>query len=241
METLSKNKIKWIRSLRLKKNREKENCFIVEGDKMVQEILQDQAESVICYVSTGPISTSVRETYVCDSKSMTMISQLKTASHHLVVVKKPEFNSVHPKITLVIDGVQDPGNIGTIIRTADWFGIDNIVCSHETVDIYNSKVVQSTMGSLFRIPITYNDIADYLTNDTRPKYGALLSGSSITTMKFEEKAIIVVGNEGNGISSDIEKLIDKAVLIPGFGKAESLNVSVATGILLHHYRQSLIS
>lgn len=241
METLSKNKIKWIRSLHLKKNRDSENCFIVEGEKMVAEILKEQIERVVCYVSTEPKSTNLRDTYLCDEKSMSQISQLKTASTHLVVVRKPTLTVSNPKVTLVVDGVQDPGNMGTIIRTADWFGIDNIVCSNETVDVFNPKVIQSTMGSIFRIPITYVDLKTFLSAAKRPVYGALLDGKPIDTTVFEEDAILVVGNEGKGITAELANKIEHPVLIPGFGAAESLNVSVATGILLYHYRSSLTS
>lgn len=230
METLSKNKIKWARSLRLKKNRDKEGCFIVEGQKMVLEIKQNHPELIEFICTTEPIENldffSISEH---DMKSLTSFS---TPSSYLAVVKKPEFDGMPSNLTLVVDGVQDPGNLGTIIRTADWFGVNNIVCSNETTDAYNTKTIQATMGSIFHVKIVYTDLVDYLNTVNIPVYGALMDGVDLNKTEIPDKAILIVGNEGNGITAKVIEQINHPIHITGKGKAESLNVAVATGILL---------
>lgn len=163
---------------------------------------------------------------------MRELSMLHSASNILAIVKKPIHETSDSKFILAIDGVQDPGNFGTIIRTADWFGVDKIVCSKETVDVFNSKVIQSSMGSLFRIPIVYTNLATYLQESTLPIYGALLEGKNMYESKLTSKSITLMGNEGNGISEELRTFITDPILIPGKGKAESLNVAVATGVIL---------
>jgi TrmH family RNA methyltransferase len=130
----------------------------------------------------------------------------------------------------VLDGVQDPGNLGTIIRTADWFGITNIICSEDTVDAYNPKVVQATMGSLARVNVTYNNLAGLISAAKLPVFGTLLNGENIYSTNFGTEGLIIMGNEGNGIRPDIQALVTKAITIPRIGKAESLNVAIATAI-----------
>jgi TrmH family RNA methyltransferase len=238
VETLSKNKIKWIKSLHLKKHRDAEGVFIVEGDKMVSELIQfwqDQIEFICTSDTTFKFNGTA---YLTDEKTIKEIGSLTTPNKFLAVVKKPIVNSIKTQLVLVLDGVQDPGNFGTIVRTADWFGVDLIVCSKGTVDMYNSKVVQSSMGSLFRIPIIYNDLTTYLSNATLPIFGALLEGQNVYSEKLPEDAIIVMGNEGSGISEEVKSLIQHKIHIPRFGGAESLNVSIATGILLSEFKNS---
>ncbi|MEJ6615779.1 MAG: RNA methyltransferase [Crocinitomicaceae bacterium] len=237
VETLSKNKIKWIKSLHLKKQRDSEGVFIVEGDKMVSELIQfwqDQIEFICTSDTTFKFNGTA---YLIDEKTIKEIGSLTTPNKFLAVVKKPIVNSIKTQLVLVLDGVQDPGNFGTIVRTADWFGVDLIVCSKGTVDMYNSKVVQSSMGSLFRIPIIYNDLTTYLSNATLPIFGALLEGQNVYSEKLPEDAIIVMGNEGSGISEEVKSLIQHKIHIPRFGGAESLNVSIATGILLSEFKR----
>jgi TrmH family RNA methyltransferase len=238
VETLSKNKIKWIKSLHLKKHRDAEGVFIVEGDKMVSELIQfwqDQIEFICTSDTTFKFNGTA---YLTDEKTIKEIGSLTTPNKFLAVVKKPIVNSIKTQLVLVLDGVQDPGNFGTIVRTADWFGVDLIVCSKGTVDMYNSKVVQSSMGSLFRIPIIYNDLTTYLSNATLPIFGALLEGQNVYSEKLPEDAIIVMGNEGSGISEEVKSLIQHKIHIPRCGGAESLNVSIATGILLSEFKNS---
>lgn len=232
MDALSKNKIKWIRSLRLKKNRDAEGLFIVEGTKMVQEILDGNFAEVECLITTDETFNSKGITYLTDASTMKSISGLSTPGSLLAVVRKPEIESEGTGWTLALDGIQDPGNLGTIIRTADWFGIQEIICSINTVDCFNPKVVQSTMGSLFRVSVRYESLEDYFERDTRPIFGALLEGENMHSLEAPKEGILLMGNEGKGISSELMESITNPIHIPGKGGAESLNVAVATGILL---------
>ena len=235
MEKISKNKIKWIRSLRLKKNRDLESAFVVEGSKMVNEIIVNWSEHIVCLCTTDEALEGEFESYCVSIQTMKELSTLHSASDILAVVKKPSPDVSNAKLILAIDGVQDPGNLGTMIRTADWFGVDKIVCSKETVDVFNSKVIQSSMGSLFRIPIEYTDLAVYISNSKLPVYGALLEGENMYDTKLDSKAIVLLGNEGNGISEALRALVSNPILIPGKGQAESLNVAVATGVILAEF------
>lgn len=231
MQALSKNKIKWIRSLRLKKNRDSEGVFVVEGRKMVEEILSLFPGNIVLLCSTE-VLVSEHEIFSVESSVLREISNMKTVPTMIAVVKKPSFSAVSCNFILALDGIQDPGNLGTIIRTADWFGVDKIVCSKETVDCFNSKVIQSSMGSLFRIPVEYLDLSKYLNESTLPVYGALLDGENVYEQQIESECVLVIGNEGKGITDDVKSAITNPVFIPRIGGAESLNASVATGILL---------
>ena len=235
METLSKNKIKWIRSLRQKKTRNAEGLFIVEGEKMVTEIINSSPDIVRCVISTGGHVDFKGEIYQTTDKEMLQISGLQTPNKLLAVVEIPDFKTVEADFILVLDGIQDPGNMGTILRTADWFGIKEIVCSKSTVDIFNPKVVQSSMGSIFRVPVKYVDLKEYLKATELPIYGALLEGDNIYKQTLKKKGVLVMGNEGNGISNSIQELIDSPIHIPRFGSSESLNVAIATGIILSEF------
>jgi TrmH family RNA methyltransferase len=235
VEHLSKNKIKWIRSLRLKKNRDSESIFVVEGDKMVREIIENWSDQIVLLCTTNTSYSETKESYIVDLKTMKELSTLHTPSNFLVVVKQPKFDQPNGNFILAIDGVQDPGNMGTIIRTADWFGVDQIVCSHETVDIFNSKVIQSSMGSIFRVPVTYTDLNEYLSSTSLPIFGALLEGKNMYESSIGAEGIILMGNEGNGISESLRPLISEPILIPGKGAAESLNVAVATAVILAEF------
>ncbi len=163
------------------------------------------------------------------------MSGLTTPQQVLAVIQRPEWPQLSPdtlqgKFSLVLDGVQDPGNLGTIIRTADWFGIHHIICSEDTVDAYNPKVVQATMGSLARVKIYYADLEALLPTLKLPVFGAMLNGVNIYTADFGSEGLILMGNEGNGIRPNIKPLITQAITIPRFGEAESLNVSIATAL-----------
>lgn len=232
MQALSKNKIKWIRSLRLKKNRDAEGVFVVEGKKMVLEIMDLFPQNIMVVCSTEPITSEV-ETFSIEPTILKEISNLKNLPTMIAVVKKPSFEQDAGNFILALDGIQDPGNLGTIIRTADWFGVTNIVCSKETVDCFNSKVIQSSMGSLFRIPITYCDLSSFLQEAKLPIYGALLDGKNVYEQTLQSDCILVIGNEGNGITEAVKSTITDPIFIPRIGGAESLNASVATGILLN--------
>jgi TrmH family RNA methyltransferase len=163
------------------------------------------------------------------------MSSLTTPQEVLAVIHLPEWpkltqNSLLNRFTLVLDGVQDPGNLGTIIRTADWFGIHNIICSEDTVDAYNPKVVQATMGSLARVNLHYTDLAILISQLNLPVLGAMLNGDNIYTADFGTQGLVVMGNEGNGLRPEIQKLITQSITIPRNGEAESLNVAIATAL-----------
>ncbi|NRA12489.1 MAG: RNA methyltransferase [Crocinitomicaceae bacterium] len=212
-----------------------ESAFVVEGSKMVHEIINNWSDHIVCLCTTDEAFKSEFESYFVSSPTMKELSTLHSASDILAVVRKPSAEISEPKFILAIDGVQDPGNLGTMIRTADWFGVDKIVCSKETVDVFNSKVIQSSMGSLFRIPIEYTDLQTYLSDSSLPIYGALLEGESMYDSKLDSNAIVLLGNEGNGISENLRSLVSNPILIPGKGQAESLNVAVATGVILAEF------
>ncbi|MEJ6777787.1 MAG: RNA methyltransferase [Crocinitomicaceae bacterium] len=236
MESLSKNKIKWIRSLRLKKNRDTEDLFIIEGEKMVLELIDLWPENVAFICTTNPKLSIKSLSYVTDEKTMKEISSLTTPNKLLAVVKKPiSSKKKEASFIVVLDDIQDPGNMGTILRTCDWFNVDKIVCSKNTVDIFNTKVIQSSMGSIFRIPVEYCNLSTYLELTTLPIYGALLEGDNIYKQKLEREGILIMGNEGNGVSEEIQSYITKTIHIPRFGGAESLNVSIATGVILSEF------
>ncbi len=236
MENLSKNKIKLIRSLRSKKNRDVEQLFVVEGEKIISELITEQPNSLEFICSTDP-QFKFDRVYLTDERGMKEISSLKTPGNILAIVRFPKQNLNKSDLILALDGIQDPGNLGTIIRTAEWFGISTIICSKDTVDCFNSKVVQATMGSLFRMSIEYTDLSEYFSQTDLPIYGALLDGIDMYSTPIEKKGVLVIGNEGKGISDGIKSYVTKPIFIPKYGEAESLNAAMATGIILAEYRR----
>ena len=237
---LSKNETKYIQSLYHKKQRLQEGLFIAEGAKLLSELLASdytikKIYAVASWVQNNPLL--LQEIMLVDEAELQRISNLQTANQVVAIVQQktqcqaPIFTG---KICLVLDGIQDPGNLGTIIRIADWFGISQIICSNNTVELYNPKVVQSTMGSFIRTPVFYTDLATTLSNVSVPIFGALLQGKSIYTIAKPNEAIIVIGSEGNGISEAILPLITNPITIPKIGGAESLNAAVATGIIVSY-------
>ncbi len=244
METISNQKIKWIKSLHLKKNREKENLYLVEGEKIVNELIQNFPELIRLIVCKGSFAEkslelkAIRKEFVfqANTEEMERISTLNTASTVLAVVEKFQTKAIDAsKSLLLLDGIQDPGNLGTIIRTADWFGIDQILCSPTTVDLYNSKTLQATMGSFMRVNVQYEDLKPFLIENQEKVYAALMDGIPYQQISKENVEIIILGNEGNGISQALIPLLKNQITIKGKGKAESLNVGVACGILLSYF------
>lgn len=236
MEALSKNKIKWIRSLQKKKNRDLENLFIIEGEKMVLELIEQWPNSIELLCTTNENFTFPIPCYLADEKTFKELSTLQTPNKLLAIVKKPVFKEERKnEFVVALDNIQDPGNMGTILRTCDWYNVDRIICSKNTVDVFNTKVVQSSMGSIFRVPVEYVNLEEFLNNSGLPVYGALLEGDNIYNESLIRKGIVVMGNEGKGISEVIQPLITKSLHIPRFGGAESLNVSIATGIILSEF------
>ena len=237
---LSKAQISLITSLQNKKYRKQHSLFIVEGIKSVKEFISSsyRVESIFytddANTKVGKISQNIKSHELTETEFQ-KISTLKSPQGILALVRLPEqqqieVNELKNCYSIVLDDVQDPGNLGTIIRTAEWFGIKHIICSIGTVDAYNPKVVQATMGSLARIQIHYVDLLKFISTTDLPVYGALLNGQSIYQTEWGKEGLIVMGNEGNGISTEIIALIDQAVTIPRIGQAESLNVAVATTI-----------
>ncbi|MGV3609981.1 MAG: RNA methyltransferase [Fluviicola sp.] len=237
VEALSKGKQKWVRSLQLKKNRDAEALFVVEGEKSVLEGLSVFASRLEILVSIDAFLQQIpsqfqSKTFTVTTKELEQISELKTPNKCIAVFRRPELSLPTNEFTIVLDGIQDPGNMGTILRLADWFGVKQLVCSKDTVDCYNAKVIQSSMGAIYRIPVHYLDLAAYLTNSSQQKFGAMLNGKNYKQTAYPKDAILIMGNEGKGVRPEIEALIDFPVTIPRFGEAESLNVATATAILL---------
>ena len=241
----NKTHTKYIQSLHHKKFRDQNGVFIAEGPKVVLELLESR--EFVCQQlfavndwlkSNEKILQKFLGTELFEVKDFELekISLLSTPNNVLGIFKQKAQTvpiNTRGKVTLVLDTIQDPGNLGTIIRTADWFGIDNIVCSPTCADMYNPKVVQSTMGSLARVNIFYTDLENWLQkNKAIKKYAAALNGKNISSLKTIKEAIIIIGNEGKGISDVVLDLVDEKITIPKIGEAESLNAAVATGIIL---------
>jgi TrmH family RNA methyltransferase len=249
---LSKNKIKLIQSLDLKKFRDEHQLYFAEGNKLVEDLLQARCaiQTIIAtqlWLQNNATPKEV-ETIEATEEELKKISHLKTAPPVIALVKIPDNQNIASpdknNLVLVLDAVQDPGNMGTIMRLADWFGIQEIVCSQNTVDCFNPKVVQATMGAIARIKVQYTDIEKYTQlakNQHIPIYGTFLEGKNIYTETLSATGIIVMGNEGKGISTGVEAHITHKILIPDFakpgGKPESLNVSVAAAIVCSEFKR----
>jgi len=233
---LSLSQKKHVNSLKQKKFRTTFNSFVIEGVKMVEELLQSDYEVEEIYATADWIRNNLEiDCIVVSEKELGQISSLKSPNKVLAVVKQKEKNGsdFSTKLTIALEKLQDPGNMGTIIRTADWFGVDTILCSEDSVDIYNPKVIQATMGSFFRVNIVYVDLPEFFTsNEDLIVYGALLNGENVyqKTLK-SEGVVLLMGNESKGISDELLPFVSEKVTIPNFGKAESLNVATATAIL----------
>ncbi len=231
---ISKAKISLIRSLSLKKNRDKLNLFVVEGEKMVDEALNSSFEI-----------SSIFKVDDIGIENMKKISYLTNPSPILAIVKKrgQDVEIEKKGLAIALDAIRDPGNLGTIIRVADWFGIEAIYASEDTVDMYNPKVVQASMGAIFRKKVIYCNLKDIITSYTTeniPVYGTFLDGENIYEKKLHKKdALIVMGSENNGISKDIDMLINERLFIPSYNEigSESLNVAIATSILCYEFRR----
>lgn len=239
---LSKNQIKLITSLQQKKYRFKNNLFVVEGKKTVDEFLQSDYELEKIYSVDNSFAEKYAEKFQLITEiELKKISAFKNPNKVLALFKITETKPINTEgLIIALDEVNDPGNLGTIIRLCDWFGIKQIVCSENTVDCYNSKVVQSTMGSLTRVAINYVNLTEFLLDINTPIYGAFMDGKNVYKTKLQKEAILVMGNEANGISKQIETIITNKVSIPRFGslqKTESLNVATATAIFLSEFKR----
>ena len=239
---ITKNQVKYIQSLGQKKWRDSEQVFIAEGPKLVNELLiAGNCKIIQLYALKEWIDNSGTAVEIIEVSidELQKISQLTTPNHVLAIAEKIKWENepvIKDGISLALDEIQDPGNVGTIIRLADWFGVKNMFCSMNCADAYNPKVVQASMGSITRVRVEYTDLHLFLEkNKELPIYATTLNGRDITKMDKLDEGIIVIGNESKGISDEILKLANIQITIPGKGKAESLNAAVATGIILSHF------
>jgi TrmH family RNA methyltransferase len=232
--------IKLLNQINQKKNRLELGLFAAEGIKSVRELIEGGMVLKYLFATSEYENNFHSEALVTvDAATLKKLSNLKTPSGVLGVFEIPQKPLlIRSGLTLVLDEINDPGNLGTIIRLCDWFGVDQLVCSKNTVDCYNPKVVQASMGSLARVSIAYCDLEEFLKNDGRTVYGTFLKGNSIYQCDLKPDMILIMGNEANGISSGIEKLVTDRITIPGFGKehkTESLNVATATAVILSEF------
>lgn len=247
---ISKNQIKYIHSLETKKGRNKENAFVAEGPKVVADLMAFMQPQMIVateeWYRANPTVSNGNGCFVVTEDELRKVSFLQHPQQVLAVFPikdKQKEAVVEKKLYLALDGVQDPGNLGTIIRIADWFGITRIFCSRDTADVYNPKVIQATMGSVARVDVVYVDLAELIGSlpEGYPVYGTFLDGEDIYKKSLTSHGIIVMGNEGKGISPAIGELVNNRLLIPNFPKgrdtADSLNVAIATAITCSEFRR----
>jgi len=246
---ISRNKIKFIRSLEKKKFRNETGCFLAEGNKLVADILPFfECECLIAKSSWLAMQGDVcaNELITAEDIDIEMASLLKTPQDVLAVFRQPHYvldnETLKNELSLVLDGIQDPGNLGTIIRLADWFGIKRLICSPDTADAYNPKTIQATMGAIARVQVFYVTLSDWLKKmEDIPVYGAFLEGKNIYTETLASSGLIVMGNEGNGISRSVEEQITQKLYIPNYPPeaktTESLNVATATAIVCSEFRR----
>lgn len=254
---LSSNQIKYIRSLQQKKFRIEFKKFVAEGDTLICDLIQSayKAEMIIATNEwlenkSAVLLKNKSNIFSVKESELERISSLKTPNQVIAVFEIPDITIdieyIKSQLTLVLDDIKDPGNLGTIIRIADWFGIHNIICSPETVDVYNSKVIQATMGSIARVNVFYMPIMEFLKSlpSSLNIYGTFLDGESVYSKNLSENGIIIIGNESNGISNDLLPFISEKLLIPSYSsdkknsKAESLNASVATAVICSEFRRN---
>ena len=244
---ISKNQVKFIKSLHKSKYRRSELKFIIEGVKVVEEFLNSSFNIIAIYATSDWIDTNISNhdnINEISKQELQSISMLKSPNQVMAVVEYPKveiFNYQDGDLILALDTIQDPGNFGTIIRIADWFGIKKIICSKDTADAYNPKVVQATMGALTRVQIQYVNLVDWINQLSKDVavYGTLLDGDNMYNTKLSKEGIIVVGNEGNGISQEVQQVLTNRIKIPAYGNSmmESLNVAIATSIVCAEFRR----
>jgi len=240
---VSKNQIKVITGLQQKKHRRQHGLFIAEGIKVIQELLNSNFELYQLYTTEDVFKeVAIDKITMVSEQDLKKISALSTpntcAALFTIPAEKPVENN---GLVVVLDEVRDPGNLGTIVRLCDWFGVKHLVCSEHCVDVFNPKVVQATMGSLARVNVVYTDLQDFLQESAVPVFGTFMEGENAYRQELPEKGIIVLGNEANGISLQIEQLVTNRITIPRFGdlqQTESLNVATAAAILLSEFRRN---
>lgn len=249
---LSKNKIKYIHSLELKKNRKEEKVFVAEGHKLVGDLLGYFSCRLLIatseWLDRHP-SVPADEIEEVSAEELSRASFLKNPQEVLAIFEQPDYafdlSIISNSLCLALDDIQDPGNLGTIIRLADWFGIEHIICSPNTVDVFNPKTVQATMGGIARVKLHYHPLLELISQlKDVPVYGTFLNGDNIYSQELASNGLIVMGNEGNGVSPEVEKLINKRLYIPNYPQeratSESLNVAIATAIVCAEFRRQAL-
>lgn len=245
--SISKNTGKLIKSLHLKKYRKEEGLFLVEGEKSILELINSDFQIQNIYI-TREIFENYRENFrnfddiieISTPEELTKLSTFEFNDTGIAIVRQKdniEFGIDSNDIVVVLDDIRDPGNLGTIIRTCDWYGFKKIICSETTSEFYNSKVIASSMGSFTRVQIFYTDLEEFFTKNKLPVLGAYLNGENVHSFKYKNSGILLMGSESNGISKNLKKFITNEITIPKYGNAESLNVSMATGIILDNWRR----
>lgn len=245
---ISKNKIKEIRALERKKNRVAEGLFVAEGPKVVGDLIQRFLPKLLVHTQQWNAPEGEWEDIVVSEEELQRVSFLQHPQQVLAVFRIPDDQHDDfpvDELSLALDGIQDPGNLGTIIRIADWFGIRHVYCSHETADVYNPKVVQAAMGSLARVKVSYVDLKELIASAPAdyPVYGTLLEGNDIYKEQLSANGLIVMGNEGNGISPELRECVNRKLLIPCYQTdathPDSLNVAVATAVTVAEFRRRM--
>lgn len=242
---MTKAEIQFVRSLADKRVRDAEGLFLAEGEKLIGEIISSRLTIRNIYSVQNSFGGRAE---IVSEKEMERLSQLKTASQCVAIVEKPRWATPAAAsataLSIALDGVQNPGNMGTIIRLADWFGVEDIFCSKECADCFNEKVVQATMGAILRVRVHYIDLAAFLERSAAegtPIYGTMLDGENIYHAEFEPRGVIVMGNEGRGVSEECQRHLSHRLLIPAYPAdrqgSESLNVAMATGIICAEFRR----
>jgi TrmH family RNA methyltransferase len=241
---ISKQQVKFVNSLKIKKYRSQASAFLVEGAKNVNELLQSDFEILHLFVtekyldSHGDLTGSRNGLVTCSQAELEQLGSFRTNEYALAVaaMKPPREALPAASLMLALDGISDPGNLGTIIRIADWYGIDQIIASHGTADFYNPKVINSSMGSFARVEVSYLDLGSFFNkNSTSTVYGACLDGEDVHKQRFKSPVVVLLGNESQGISAELLPYLDCRITIPRVGRAESLNVAVSAAIICDNY------
>lgn len=242
VSTLSKQKQKYILSLHNKKYRKKFGQFLVEGKKSIQELMKSDLDVEGVYLSQEESISAFqgKPVFKAEESDIQKVSFLKTNTYGVAIVNAPAAQSTEKlnDWVILLDDVRDPGNLGTIIRLAHWYGVKRIICSEGTVDYQNPKTIASSMGSFAHVSISYMNLKNTIAQNDLPVYAASMEGEPVHHAAFESKGILLMGSESHGISSELQELVSKIIGIPSFGSAESLNVAVATGIMLDNIRRT---
>jgi RNA methyltransferase, TrmH family len=242
---LSKANIKFIKSLQVKKYRKQEQCFTVEGAKSVLELLRSDFEirklfGTDKFLDEAVVPKGCDVTRVTE-RELEQLGEYQSNNTALAIAAMKENKTLDisgNEFAIALDDIRDPGNLGTIIRTADWFGISKVICSSQTADLYNPKVISATMGSFTRVQVFYTDLDTYFAQQGKKVYGAYLDGADVHSIEKWEGGFILIGSESHGVNAHLEKFVTDRVTIPGYGKAESLNAAIATGIICDNIRRS---